>query len=119
MNVTLTAKTAATKVPVNISPAGVTISLTDAAGNAVNDANGAPLGPVSLAKGPYATFFSNVVDGDYVATAAAVDSTGATIGTPVTQAFTLTTTPSGPTVTLPTPAAAMYDAPVSFDITVS
>jgi hypothetical protein len=119
MKLAFTIATTTAPLANGITFAGLNVSLSDTAGNPVNDSNGAVLVPVSLATAPYVASFSNVPDGDYVATATAVDTTGAVIGTPITQAFTLTTTSSGPVVSLPTPPVATFDSPVSISVTVS
>ncbi|WP_175950367.1 hypothetical protein [Burkholderia sp. BCC0405] len=106
----VTAPTAATLLA-GVQLAGIKVSLTDAANNPVNDSDGTPIAPVTLTSGPYSASFASVPAGSYIAVAAALDSSGAVIGSPVQQAFTVTATPASGPVT--------YDAPQSVSVSVS
>lgn len=105
MQVIVNVATSPTAVPSGITSAGVHIAITDASGNSVNDSNGVAISPVAVTAGPYAATFQNVPAGSYVAVASAVDATGAVIGTPVSQAFSVAD-------------ASIYDAPQSITVTV-
>ncbi|CAG9248535.1 hypothetical protein BDI4_220005 [Burkholderia diffusa] len=106
----VTAPTAATLLA-GVQLAGVRVSITDASNNPVYDSNGTPIAPVTLANSPYSASFANVPAGSYIAVAAALDSSGASIGSPVQQAFAVTATPASGPVT--------YDAPQSVSVSVS
>lgn len=110
MIVIVNVTTAPTAVPANVTPAGVQISVTDTAGKPVNDSNGVAIDAVKVASAPYNATFVNVPAGSYLAAASAVDSTGAVIGTPVTQSFSVADAVNN---------AATYDAPQSVAVTVN
>ncbi|KWO46499.1 hypothetical protein WT98_21920 [Burkholderia territorii] len=106
MIVIVNVTTVPTAVPNGITPAGVQIAITDPAGKPVNDSNGVAIDAVRVDSAPYNATFVNVPPGPYLAAASAVDTTGAVIGTPVTQPFSV----ANPTST--------YDAPQSVTVTV-
>jgi hypothetical protein len=114
MNVVVTVVTAPTAVTLlaGVQVAGVKISLTDSAGNAINDANNTPIAPATVTSSPYTASFASVPAGSYLAVAEALDSTGATLGSAVKQPFSVTNPAGGSNST-------SYDAPQSVTVSVS
>lgn len=105
MNLTINVATTAVALPAGITGAGIRISITDTESQPVVDADHNAIAPVMLTSAPYSASFSNVPAGSFVAVATAVDTTGAAIGEPVSQPFTVPV--AGPT----------YDAPASLTVT--
>jgi hypothetical protein len=111
MNVTLNITTTPATLPAGIIAGLLALSITDTAGNPVNDANGEPIAAQQVS-GTSATF-PNVAPGDYLASAVRLDSNGSPIGTAVTQGFTVAAPADIGTT------AATYDAPQSITVTVA
>ena len=82
-NVTVTIGTVPAVLPAGVSAGGMVVSLLNAADSSVADTSTLPEGA------PYVASFTGIADGDYIAQAQAIDSTGADLGTAIQTPFSV------------------------------
>lgn len=120
MNVVINITTAPATLPAGMIAGLLALSITDPAGQPVLDSMGQPISSQQVA-GTTATF-ANVGPGNYLASAARLDTNGSVMGAQVSQAFTVPAPVEAPASATPEStgqASASFDAPQAITVTLS
>ena len=120
MNVIVNITTAPVTLPAGAIAGLLALSITDPSGKAVVDTNGQAISVQQVA-GTTATFL-NVGPGDYLASAARLDTNGSVMGVQVSQAFTVPAPVEASASAAPestAQAAATFEAPQTIIVTLS